>query len=60
MNMNKWGKNIQSNMVLPRNKVVTKPQARRNCDVISFQSDTGTDQPTNGPTNEPTDQHSEL
>jgi hypothetical protein len=33
------------------NKVVTEPQARRNCDVISFLSDMGTDGPTDQPTN---------
>jgi hypothetical protein len=31
------------------NKGITKSQAQRNCDVISFQSDMGTDQSTNGP-----------
>jgi hypothetical protein len=29
----------------------SKRQARRNCDVISFRSDMGTNQPTDGPTN---------
>jgi hypothetical protein len=43
-----------------QNKVVTKPQARSNCDVTSFRSDMGTDRRTGGPTNGPTNQHSEL
>jgi hypothetical protein len=37
-----------------KNKVVTKPQARGNCDVTSFRSDMGTDGATNGWTNQPT------
>jgi hypothetical protein len=37
-----------------RNKVVTKPQARSNCDVTNFRSDMGTDGPTKGRTSEPT------
>jgi hypothetical protein len=42
----------QKRSLILRNKVVTKPQAQRNCDVISFQSDMGTDGPTDGPTNQ--------
>jgi hypothetical protein len=37
-----------------KNKVVTKPQARINCDVTSFQSYMGTDQRMDGPTHQPT------
>jgi hypothetical protein len=36
------------------NKVVTKPQARSNCDVTSFRSNMGTDGPTNQRTDQPT------
>jgi hypothetical protein len=38
-----------------QNKGITKSQAQRNCDVISFQSDMGSDQPTDGWTDQPTD-----
>jgi hypothetical protein len=36
------------------NKEITKSQVQRNCDVISFQSDMGKDQPTNGRTDQQT------
>jgi hypothetical protein len=36
------------------NKVVTKPQARSNCDVTSFQSDMGTDGQMDQQTDQPT------
>jgi hypothetical protein len=36
------------------NKGITKYKARRNCDVISFRSEMGTDGPTDGPTDQRT------
>jgi hypothetical protein len=54
MAKNKKAKIKESKAKNKRNKVVTKPQARSNCDVISFRSDMGTDGPTNARTNQPT------